>query len=144
MPNETLLKFQYPESLLREYDCWAVLLRPAQVTVGSLVLASREEAQRFPDLTAAAFAELKQVSGDLESALSGAFGYEKINYLMLMMMDRHVHYHVIPRYPEPVLVDDTAYADGAWPGPPDLTRALELPAPARAAIKARIEAAWPD
>ena len=38
MPHDTLLKFNYPQTLLREYQHWAVLLRPKQVTVGSLVL----------------------------------------------------------------------------------------------------------
>lgn len=35
MTNETILKFNYPDSLIREYDHWVVLLRPAQVTIGS-------------------------------------------------------------------------------------------------------------
>lgn len=144
MTNETILKFNYPDSLIREYDHWVVLLRPAQVTVGSLVLASREEALRFPDLSRDGFAELRTVAGDLERALSEAFQYEKINYLMLMMVDRHVHYHVIPRYPAPVRVGDAGYPDESWPGPPDVTRALNLPDGALEAIHERITAAWRD
>ncbi|MDZ7840251.1 MAG: HIT family protein [Gammaproteobacteria bacterium] len=143
MTNETILKFNYPESLIREYDHWVVLLRPAQVTVGSLVLASREEALRFPDLSRDGFTELRIVAGDLESALSEAFQYEKINYLMLMMVDKYVHYHVIPRYSAPVRVGDGEYTDESWPGPPDVTRALDLPGGALAAIQGRITAAWP-
>lgn len=143
MTNETILKFNYPDSLIREYDHWVVLLRPAQVTVGSLVLASREEAQRFPDLSPAGFAELRKVAGDLENALSEAFRYDKMNYLMLMMVDPHVHYHVIPRYSAPVHLDGREYPDEHWPGPADVTRAVELPAGVRAAIQARITAAWP-
>lgn len=143
MTNDTMLNFNYPDSLICEYDHWVVLLRQAQVTVGSLVLASREEALRFPDLSRDGFTELRAVAGDLESALSQAFRCEKINYLMLMMVDRHVHYHVIPRYSAPVRVKDAAYADDLWPGPPDVTRALDLPPEALAAIHERIAAAWP-
>jgi len=143
MANATMTKFGYPDSLLREYDHWAVLLRPAQVTVGSLVLASREDAQRFPDLPPAAFAELRSVAGELEAALSRAFGCDKINYLMLMMVDPHVHYHVIPRYSAPVELSGVEYADEGWPGPPDVTRSLDLPGGAMAAIRDRTTAAWP-
>lgn len=143
MTNETMVKFNYPDSLIREYDHWVVLLRPAQVTVGSLVLASREEAQCFPELSPEGFVELRKAAGELESALSEAFRYDKINYLMLMMVDRHVHFHVIPRYSAPVPLDGREYPDEYWPGPPDVTRAMDLPEAAPAAIQARIRAAWP-
>ena len=50
MTNETMLKFGYPGSLIREYEHWAVMLRPAQVTLGSLVLAARSDATAFGQL----------------------------------------------------------------------------------------------
>src|SRR3546814_2464599 len=34
--NDTILKFGYPATLIREYEHWVVLLRPAQLTLGSL------------------------------------------------------------------------------------------------------------
>ena len=34
--NETARKFGYPASMVGDYDHWLVLLRPAQVTLGSL------------------------------------------------------------------------------------------------------------
>jgi diadenosine tetraphosphate (Ap4A) HIT family hydrolase len=37
---------------------------------------------------------------DIESALKKAFDYDKINYLTLMMVDEHVHTHILPRYKE--------------------------------------------
>jgi len=144
MTNDTMLKFNYPDSLLREYEHWGVLLRPAQVTVGSLVLANRGQSQRFPDLPAEAFAELRRAAGDLEAALSRAFGYDRMNYLMLMMVDPHVHYHVIPRYSAPVRLAGREYPDVSWPGPPDVTRSLELGPGDAELIRERIESAWPE
>ena len=44
MANPTMIKFGYPDTLVREWDHWVVLLRPAQVTLGSLVLAARSDA----------------------------------------------------------------------------------------------------
>lgn len=41
--NETILQFNYPASVIHEYDSWIVLMRPQQVTVGSLVLACKGE-----------------------------------------------------------------------------------------------------
>ena len=36
--NPTIVKFGYPASLVHELEHWVILLRPAQVTLGSLVL----------------------------------------------------------------------------------------------------------
>ena len=44
--------------------------------------------------------------------------YERINYLMLMMVDPNVHFHVIPRYSEARQWDGVEFPDAGWPGPP--------------------------
>src|SRR5918998_2367615 len=56
--NPTIRKFGYPGTLVRELEHWVVLLRPAQVTLGSLVLAAKSDATAFGALPAGAFAEL--------------------------------------------------------------------------------------
>src|SRR3546814_3885641 len=96
--NDTILKCGYPATLIREYEHWVVLLRPAQLSLGSLVLAARSDATDFGSLSPAAFAELKQATADIAAALGSAVAHEKLNYLMLMMVDPHVHFHVFPRY----------------------------------------------
>lgn len=96
--NATIEKFGHPATLIAEYDHWVVLLRPAQPTLGALVLAAKSNATAFGDLPAEAHAELKTATAAIEAALSHAVGYAKINYLMLMMVDPQVHFHVLPRY----------------------------------------------
>ena len=64
--NATIDKFGYPASLVREYRHWLVLVRPAQVTAGSLVLAAKSDATAYGALTEAAFAEQSGVVADLE------------------------------------------------------------------------------
>jgi diadenosine tetraphosphate (Ap4A) HIT family hydrolase len=96
--NETIKRFGFPGTLIAEFEHWVVLLRPAQPTLGSLVLAAKSDATAFGNLEAAAHSELARVTKAIEAALSEAVGYEKINYLMLMMVDPHVHFHVLPRY----------------------------------------------
>jgi diadenosine tetraphosphate (Ap4A) HIT family hydrolase len=141
--NTTLSKFGYPSSLLHEYRSWVVLLRPAQPTLGSLVLACKEDATALGAVSSAAYAELATATADLERALRQAFDFRKINYLALMMVDPHVHFHVVPRYSEPREFDGARCEDAAWPKPPDLSKTLPLTAAQMAALQARLLAAWP-
>ncbi|MGE5720975.1 MAG: HIT family protein [Sphingomonadales bacterium] len=124
--NETIMRFGYPATLVAEYDHWLVLLRPAQPTLGSLVLAARSEALSFSALAPAAFAEMARVVADIENVLRERVRYEKINYLMLMMVDPHVHFHVIPRYAGERQAEGLAIADTGWPKLPVLGDAVEL------------------
>ena len=118
--NATMAKFGYPDSLVREYDYWVVLLRPQQVTLGALVLICKEDADALSGISVEAFAELKEITACIESGLKGCFTYDKINYLMLMMIDPDVHFHVLPRYSSSRFFEQTEFADPGWPGPPDL------------------------
>ncbi len=126
MSNETMRKFGYPEALIRDFGDWAVLVRPGQVTLGSLVLASTSQANRYSDLPAEAFAQQGDAVRAIEKALASFCGYERINYLMLMMVDPNVHFHVIPRYSGTREWGGVSFADAGWPGPPDLQSARKL------------------
>ena len=129
--NATIEKFGWPGTLVREFEHWVVLARPAQPTLGSLVLAAKSDATAFGDLPEAAHTELKQVTAAIEAALAKAVGYTKLNYLMLMMVDPHVHFHVIPRYEgarEWPKGEASAreFVDVGWPKVPDLGHAATL------------------
>jgi diadenosine tetraphosphate (Ap4A) HIT family hydrolase len=133
--NATIEKFGYPATLVREFQHWLVLARPAQVTLGSLVLAAKSAVTAYGDLPAAAFTEQAAVIAGVEAGLAAFCRYERINYLMLMMVDPHVHFHVIPRYSEPREWNGLAFADAGWPGPPDLKSATALSAEQIAALR---------
>ena len=124
--NATIEKFGYPDTLVAQFDHWLVLLRPSQPTLGSLVLAARSDATAFGDLPAEAHAELKTATAAIEAALTQAVGYDKINYLMLMMVDPHVHFHVIPRYEGSRTAAGLTIEDAGWPGQPDFSSAIKL------------------
>jgi diadenosine tetraphosphate (Ap4A) HIT family hydrolase len=140
--NVTITKFGYPASLLREYRSWVVLLRPAQPTLGSLILACKEEATSLGAVPAAAWSEVAAVTADIERALRTAFDFQKINYLALMMVDPHVHFHVIPRYSSSCEFDGSTFADATWPKPPDVTSALPLTPAQMNRLHATLRAAW--
>lgn len=141
--NDTIRKFGYPDTLIHEYRHWVVLLRPQQVTLGSLVLAATEEARQFHELSADAFAELKTAVSHIEAGLADLVSYAKMNYLMLMMVDPDVHFHVIPRYSEAARFEGTSFADHGWPGPPALAQFTETGDALNAAITAKLKSLWP-
>ena len=124
--NPTIRKFGYPATLVREFEHWLVLVRPAQVTLGALVLATKSDATAYCDLPRAAFAEQADAVAAIERGLAIFCGYERINYLMLMMVDPHVHFHVIPRYSGKREWDGMTFDDHGWPGLPDLKSAPKL------------------
>ena len=141
--NATMRKFGAPETVVRDYRHWCVLLRPKQCTLGAVILACHEPVTALPDVSEAAFQELKQVTAEMETALAGAFRFDKINYLMLMMVDPDVHFHVLPRYADSRDFAGRAFADAGWPGPPELGQVTSTDAALNREIVQRIQACWP-
>jgi diadenosine tetraphosphate (Ap4A) HIT family hydrolase len=140
--NETILKFGYPDTLIADYSSWVVLLRPQQATLGALILANKEPVQAFGDVSAAGCEELARVTHDIEGALRAAFAFDKINYLMLMMVDRDVHFHVIPRYAEVRSFERIEFEDPGWPGPPRLDHVTGTDAAVNKQLVDRLIEAW--
>jgi diadenosine tetraphosphate (Ap4A) HIT family hydrolase len=126
MSNETARNFGYPATTVAETDRWLVLVRPKQPTFGSLVLVCKDQARAFSDLSPEAFADLQVAVAGVERLLRAKVDYQKINYLMLMMVDPDVHFHVIPRYEGAREYGAVSFPDAGWPGPPALASAVEL------------------
>ena len=118
--NETMQKFGYPGTLVKEYEHWVMLLKPKQTTVGTLVLVEKSEATHLGELSRESWAEFADVSRDAEAWTRQAFGAEKFNYLALMMKDPNVHFHFVPRYSQSVEVGGESFADVDWPSKTEL------------------------
>lgn len=140
--NATMQKFGAPDSVIQQFSYWSVLLRPAQTTLGALVLIAHEPAQAFSALSAKSFAELQLVTGQVESALEKAFQYDKLNYLMLMMIDPDVHFHVIPRYAQNQQFNGLVFIDAGWPGQPALDRINSTDAATNRLLRKRLLSCW--
>jgi diadenosine tetraphosphate (Ap4A) HIT family hydrolase len=136
--NATAEKFGYPDALVARSEHWLVLVRPVQPTLGSLVLVCTEPARRFGEIGAAAGADLVAVADRIERALARCFEHDRLNYLMLMMVDPDVHFHVLPRYESARELAGGRFEDASWPGPPDLSRTLTLTDAQRAELTARL------
>lgn len=142
MANPTEIKFGDPGTRIAQTAHWTVLLRPKQPTLGSLVLVCREPVRAFSELSAGAYADLRAVIRVIEPALRDVSAYERINYLMLMMVDPDVHFHVIPRYAGSRSFMGADYRDAGWPGPPDLQAAVTPDDAARDALLERLRTAY--
>lgn len=141
--NTTIETFGYPASLIQEYQHWVVLLRPQQITLGSMVLALKDEARSIAQAPDGAFPELKRACGDIEAALIATFSADKFNYLMLMMNDPHVHYHVLPRYAEQRNMAGVHFVDAAWPAAPSIATVTPTSDIQRKTIGDALREAWP-
>ena len=138
----TEIKFGDPASRVAQTEHWTVLLRPKQPALGSLVLICREPVRAFAEVSPQAYAEMRDVVRRIEGTLRDVVRYERINYLMLMMVDPDVHFHVIPRYEGLRRFGGTDFPDAGWPGPPMLDAAVAPDAATSDALLAQLRAAW--
>jgi diadenosine tetraphosphate (Ap4A) HIT family hydrolase len=106
------------------------------------VLVCKEPAHAFSDLSAEAFADLKVAVDGVESLLRHTVAYERINYLMLMMVDPDVHFHVVPRYDGTREHGGHTFADAGWPGPPALASHVALSEEEARALAAEFAGRW--
>ncbi len=120
--QKILITFDYKNLLIKEYSNWYLLLRAEQITIGSLVLIEKSFKTKYSDISKESFLEFGDIVREVESTLFGLFSYNKINYLMLMMADDEVHYHIVPRYSEDVYFDSVVFKDTGWPKLPNFSK----------------------
>jgi len=118
--KDTLLKFNFPHSLVREYRNWYLLLRPDQVTLGAFILITKHGETSYSNISSEGFKEFPKIINEVETILKLDLHCQKINYLMLMMTDPEVHYHIIPRYSTDKSFKGLVFKDTGWGGLPNL------------------------
>ena len=112
-------KFRLAELEVRRYRHWTWSVRPMQGTLAASVISLNRPAVAWAEVDAGENAGLSQVVGDMEAVIRRQFTFDKINYLMLMMVDEHVHFHVFPRYSGERQFGGRPWIDPTWPKPPD-------------------------
>ena len=113
-------KFQVAEMEIVRNRSWRWSLRPVQATIGSGILSLNRYAESMSSLSPTEGEDLILIMGTIEATLSKTFKYQKINYMMLMMVDPHIHFHVIPRYSDIVNFGSINWKDNGWPALPRL------------------------
>jgi diadenosine tetraphosphate (Ap4A) HIT family hydrolase len=113
-------KFRLDDLLIFESEHWVWSLRPLQCTLGAGILSLKPYAERLSDASPEAGRDLISIVRVIERTVEATFAYEKINYLMLMMVDPPVHYHVVPRYGREIDFAGVTWRDAGWPKLPVL------------------------
>jgi len=91
-------KFQPDNNRIREYAHWILVIRPKQAKLGACTAVTKRHVEKMSDLTPAEMQEYAQVAKDIESALKEAFNYTVIHHMVMMFKDKHIHFHIFPRY----------------------------------------------
>lgn len=116
-------KFRVEELKVLENRSWTWSVRPGQSTLGSGILSLNRHAGTLSEVSEAEFKDLAELVGAIEGTIKAAFDHRIMNYLMLMMVDHHVHYHVIPRYDGVRTFAGREWVDNGWPALPVLADA---------------------
>jgi len=114
-------KFEIDKLKIVSSNSWIWSLRPKQPTLGSSIVSLKRSSHSFSDVTNEEMADLAHLIKQLEKTMMLAFDYDVMNYLMLMMVDKHVHYHVIPRYKQTRQFMGLGWFDKGWPTLPNLS-----------------------
>jgi diadenosine tetraphosphate (Ap4A) HIT family hydrolase len=114
--EEYRAKFRVDELLVYRNSTWTWSVRPVQTTLGSGILSLNRYATAFADITEDEALGLRDAVSHLSARLADVFQPEKMNYMMLMMFDSHLHFHVLPRYSETKTFAGLEWADSGWPG----------------------------
>lgn len=116
--SEFRSKFQVDTLLIARTTAWSWSVRPNQPTLGAGILSLNRHALHFSDVTAAEMVELGELIVKVEKSIKSVFNHNIMNYLMLMMVDHHVHFHVIPRYEGNRQFAGLEWIDNGWPALP--------------------------
>lgn len=141
--NDTFAKFGWPGTRIAETAHWAVMLRPEQPTLGAVVLACKLPVKAFAEVGEDGMTDLGHAVAGVEAMLAAAVKYEKINYLMLMMVDPDVHFHVLPRYSGAREAAGIVLPDPGWPGAPQLGAGRRLSPEESASMIGVLSRCWP-
>lgn len=103
-------------------DIWRVELNPNQQHLGRTFVGLREHKSSISELVPEEVLELHRVMTTLEIGARAAFQPDLFNWLCLMnnakrdSQEPHVHWHMVPRYRQPIVFDGHTFTDDAWPG----------------------------
>jgi diadenosine tetraphosphate (Ap4A) HIT family hydrolase len=114
-------KFRVEELLLHRNTGWSVSLRPGACTLGAAVISANRFHESLGDVDPGEAADLTAAVAWFEERARRAFGADKFNHLALMMVDRHLHFHALPRYAGERQAAGLTWRDAGWPKQPDLS-----------------------
>jgi diadenosine tetraphosphate (Ap4A) HIT family hydrolase len=116
-----------------ETEFWRIVLPPNQSLVGRCVIHLKRHSGDLADLTRDEILEWLTVVQKLENALKLAFGAAMFNWSCYMNLayreehpNPHIHWWAVPRYSQPVTIDDVTFEDPHFGNPYDHYRWLDV------------------
>ncbi|MFA5076094.1 MAG: HIT family protein [Patescibacteria group bacterium] len=108
-------KFNESKNLIREYKYWKLLVRNSNFTLGNCVVINKRHLGSLSEVTPEEMAELAQIAREIEPSLKKSFSYDNIHWLLLMNHEKHIHFHIIPRYSRDKEFAGVIWKDPVWP-----------------------------
>lgn len=112
---EFMSKFKPDTRCIKEFKYWIVCVRAKARTLGDAVILLKRETPALAGMLPEEGEEFPEVVKWYEETCSKKFGAVKFNYVIMMMSDFFVHYHVFPRYDKDVSMFDMEWKDLEWP-----------------------------
>jgi diadenosine tetraphosphate (Ap4A) HIT family hydrolase len=113
-------KFRVDQLKIVKTEFWTWSVRPVHSTLGAGILSLNRYCEKLSLISEKEGADFSHIAKLIENTLQKTFQYNKMNYLMLMMVDHHLHYHVIPRYDSARNFAGQEWVDQGWPALPVL------------------------
>lgn len=111
--------------VIAESDYWRLVLNKNQNLLGKCFLVLHRHLEAVPQLSPTEWMDLHQQLSRATAVLTLAFSPDHFNYSFLQNQDRHIHFHLIPRYKGVRWFVDIEFYDPDYPGH------YAVPAPAR-------------
>ncbi|MGO8671614.1 MAG: HIT family protein [Capsulimonadaceae bacterium] len=97
-------------------DHWAVVLNENQATLGRIYLVLRRHETDITALTTSEQTSLFHHTRAVKRAVDSLFAPDHYNYVFLMNLVRHCHFHIFPRYEAPRRFAGVEFVDSAYGG----------------------------
>ncbi|MDR2831208.1 MAG: HIT family protein [Methanobrevibacter sp.] len=129
------MKYEFNEGkniygdLIFESKFWKLFLAPSQRYLGTSVLVLKREAKNLRDLTPREWKEFSLIVKDSELAMNRSFNPDLYNWACFKNaayrdesgeVKAKVHWHIHPRYKDPVIFEELKFIDPDFGYPPRL------------------------
>lgn len=95
-------------------DFWTLVLNENQATLGRVFFALSRHETDTSALSDAEVLSLWAFVRETKAALSALFAPDHFNFMFLMNLTPHVHFHIFPRYAQPAQFAGQSFADSRY------------------------------
>lgn len=100
--------------VILQNDFWTLVLNENQATLGRVFFALSRHETDIAALTDAEVLSLWAFVREAKVALSALFAPSHYNFMFLMNLTPHVHFHIFPRYAQPAEFAGQTFADSRY------------------------------